>query len=135
MKLRVLAAVLLPLLALAGCQTAGAILSGQVDNPITPQRALAVHAAYDVGVVVASGRYAGLPRCPGANPCSQQAVVNNLRKYVNTGEDALNQLDVWALGNDRLDGPALYSAAMGAVLTAQKYALQYGLSFTPVPGT
>lgn len=134
MKLRFL--FLLPLLLLlAGCGTVGDILLGNVDNPLTPQYALAVHAGYDAGVVVAAGKYAALARCPAPQPCSEQTVVNNLRKYVNAGEDALNQLDAWALGNTRLDGPALFALAIGAVTTAQKYALEFGLTFNRAPGT
>lgn len=133
MKLRAL--LIIPILALAGCATALQVLTGQVDNPLTPQFALSVHAGYDAGVVVAAGKYAGLQRCPAPQPCSDQAVVNRLRVYVNAGESALNDLDKWALGNARLDGPALFALAMGAVTTAQKYALEYGLHFTPAPGT
>lgn len=135
MKLRALIIVPALVMTLAGCQTAVQLLTGQTKNPLTPQYALAVHAGYDAGVVVAAGKYAGLPRCPAPQPCSDQAVVNKLRVYVNAGETALNNLDQWALNNPRLDGPALFAIAIGAVTTAQKYALEYGLSFTPAPGT
>lgn len=118
---------------LASCATLG-ILSGGVKNPLTPQFALTMHASFDLGVVVASGRYADLARCPAPQPCSQQVVVNSLRKYVNAAEDVLNQLDEWAYGNPRLDGPALYAAAVGAITTAERYATQFSLKFTPVPG-
>lgn len=129
------ALLIVSMLALAGCQTAIQVLTGQVDNPLTPQFALAVHAGYDAGVVVAAGKYAGLQRCPAPQPCSDQVVVNKLRIYVNAGERALNDLDQWALGNPRLDGPALFALAMGAVTTAQQYAREYGLSFISAPGT
>lgn len=123
------------LLALGGCQTALNVLSGGVANPLTPSRALVLHASFDAGVVVAAGNYAALPRCPAPAPCSDQKVVNQLRVYVNTAERVLSQLDDWAQGNPKLDGPALFSAAIGAVSAAQEYATQNGMHFIPASGT
>lgn len=133
MKLRFL--LLLPLLALSACGTFGSIISGQVENPLTPSRALIMHATFNGGVVVAAGEYAYLPRCPAPAPCSQQAVVNQLRVYVNNAETALRRLDDWALGNASLNGPALYEAALIAVQTAQNYATSGGLRFISATGT
>lgn len=107
---------------LVGCATVGAVVSGSVANPITPARALAFHASFYAGVVVAAGHYADLERCPAPTPCSEQAVVDKLRQYVNGAEGTLVRLDDWAQGNSRLDGPALFALAKGLVVTAEQYA-------------
>lgn len=132
MRKLLIASLFLPLLALAGCGTLGSILTGGVANPLTPARALSIHAAFDGGVVVAAGNYAALPRCPAPQPCSSQQIVNTLRTYVNSAESALNKLDAWALGNSSLDAAALYQGAMVAVQTAQEYAAKTGLQFQKV---
>lgn len=126
-----LALLFLPLLAIAGCGTIGSVLNGSVSNPVTPNRAATLHAAFYAGVLAASADYAGLPRCPAAQPCSDQKVVGQLRTYVNGAEASLTRLDGWALGNTSLNGPALYQAALLAVTTAQSFALGNGVAFTP----
>lgn len=121
---------IVPLIALAGCSQTLQLLSGGINNPITPSRALALHAAFDGGVVVAAGRYAALPRCPAANPCSSQAVVNKLRTYVNGAEATLDKVDQWAAGNTSIDIQAIYQAAIIAVTEAQSFGRDNGLKFT-----
>ncbi len=119
-------------LVLGGCAT---LLTGGVNNPLTPKIALTLHASFDAGVVVAAGDYAYLPRCPAPQPCSQQAVVNKLRSYINPAEATLTKLDQWAEGNSTLNGVSLYQAAILAIQTAQTYASSNGLTFTPATGT
>lgn len=115
-------------LALAACTTAGAIISGSVDNPLTPKVALQLHTSFVAGVVVPAAAYAKLPRCSRAPaPCSEQTVVNQLRTYVNAADALLKKLDQWALGNTALDGPALFRAATIAIQTAQSYAAAQGV--------
>lgn len=110
------------LLALAGCNTVGAILTGSVTNPVTPKAALQLHAAFYGTVVVPAASYNRLPRCSHAPaPCSKQAVVDKLRLYVNSTNVTLKSLDQWALGNTSLNGPALYQAATIAISTAQAF--------------
>lgn len=116
------------LLALAGCQTAGAILTGSTANPITPRAALQLHSAFYATVAVPAASYNRLPRCSHAPaPCSEQAVVKTLRKYVNSANATLKLLDQWALGNTSLNGPALYQAATIAISTAQAFNLANGV--------
>lgn len=110
------------LLALAGCNTVGSIITGSTANPVTPKAALQLHAAFYATVAVPAAAYNRLPRCSHAPaPCSSQAVVNKLRLYVNSANATLKQLDQWALGNSSLNGPALYQAASIAISTAQSF--------------
>lgn len=120
--------VVLAFVALAGCGTLGTIISGTTSNPITPKAAIVLHSSFAVAVVLPAGRYASLPRCSkNPPPCSSQAVVNGLRRYINPASVALKKLDAWALGNTSLDGPALYSAAVLAIEAAKGYAASQGV--------
>lgn len=113
---------------LAGCGTPGAaILAGTVANPVTPKIAFELRATMQE-IAVAAGTYAKLPRCThAAPPCSSQAVVAQLRLYVNAGEDATGKLDSWALGHSTLDPQSLYAAALAAVGAAENYRLAQGV--------
>lgn len=124
MNLRLIA-IAAAFLTLAGCSTigtAGKILTGGVANPLTPARALAIDNGFSGGVVVAAGLYAALPRCPAVKICSSQPVVDQMRNYIGKATALIDQLDEWALGNPAIDGPAIYSAALLAISTAETFA-------------
>ena len=115
------------LLALGGCSTVGAVLSGNVNNPITPKVAYQIQASIDE-VAIAAGTYARQPRCPTAAPlCSDQNVVAQLRTYVNAGEAAAHKLNAFVLANPTLDAHAIYQAALDAVSVAQSFAISNGV--------
>ncbi len=121
---------LIALIMLAGCNTAGSILTGNVTNPLTPRNAIILHTAFTVGVEIPAGIYASQPRCSTVvtQPCSKQAIVNGLRRYINPANTTLRKLDKWALGNTTLNGPALYQAATIAITQAKDFALASGIS-------
>lgn len=121
------ALLLIPMLALAACGPIAGTLTNPVDNPLTPKIAYDLHASFAGGVVVASAHYAGLVRCPAPAPCSEQKVVDAMRSYINKADASLRDLDAWAVGNTKLNGPALYQAALLAVTTAQSFATTNGV--------
>lgn len=104
--------------------TVGAILSGSVDNPVTPARALALRATFKATVLIPASVYVSWPRCSASSGpiCSKQSIVRQLRTYINPTVDLLRKLSAWANGNKALDGPALFRAASIAVSSAQAFA-------------
>lgn len=115
-------------LGLAGCNVASDVITGSISNPITPKIALQLHTGFAGGVVVVAANYAALPRCSrNPQPCSEQAIVNTLRIYINNAERLLDNLDAWAKGNSNIDAPALYRAAVIAINTAKDYAAIKGI--------
>lgn len=116
------------LLMLAGCGTLGSVVTGDTANPVTPTAAKTLRAAFIAGIVIPAGEYADLPRCSrNPPPCSKQAVVDGLRRYINPLSGTMKQLDAWANGNTSLNGPALYQAATIAIQTTKAFAKANGV--------
>lgn len=122
------ALLILSTVVLAGCGPIGNILTGSIANPITPKVAYQIQASMDE-VAIAAAVYAKQPRCPDATAviCSSQAIVKQLRLYINAGEDATHKLDDFVLNNPTLNASAIYTAALDAVNVAQNYALANGV--------
>lgn len=119
-------AIILSALTLTACGTFP-VLIGPTTNPVTPKIAFELRGTMQE-IAVAAGAYAKLRRCTKfPAPCSSQTVVNQLRVYVNAGEDATKRLDDWALNHKSLNASALYQAALAAVTAAENYRLAQGV--------
>ena len=96
-------------LLLAGC--------GAITGASPAADVFAMRAGYDAAVLTPAATYASLPRCvPAApRPCSEQAVVNQLRKADAAAKAALDAAETVVRDTPRVDARTAISAAREAI--------------------
>lgn len=88
----------------------------------------AMRASYNAAVLAPAAAYASLPRCAAAvpQPCSEQAVVNQLRKADAAAKAALDAAETVVRDTPRVDARTAIRAATEAIAAVAAIAAIYG---------
>ena len=93
-----------------------------------PQKAVfTARSAYDAAVLAPAANYNELPRCPAAKVCSEQSVVDSLRKADAAAKTTLDAAEDVVRNHPTWDAAAAVAAAQNAVTAAEQILALYGV--------
>lgn len=123
-RIYALAAVLLPLLFLAGCGTlgnVGTVLSVNTPQILTNQRLYQIHVTYETFQAAAVSVRTNFPQCKASqspsvsNVCYKRATYLKIQEWDRQAATAVNSIDAWATAHPTIDAGALIDGFNKAV--------------------